>query len=1101
MSKLLKGSLLLFLTIVLCFFVITANAANSNVTNMQELKDAIARGDSITINNDINITETLILPTTYNGEIKSDGKKLTLNAGVENMFAVPDQANVKFSKIVFDGQENGRIIDAGKSTVTIIDSTLQNGTTENNKKRFEGGAIYALHTTLKLENTTFENNHTKKVVPSPGAPHGGAIVSYSANITIKGGKFNNNHTGRVDKEFSSHGEGGAIKLHPGSTLTINDSSITKKDTTVFDGNHLDSTSGNGGRQGGAIEATQSKVYIYGTTFKIPGPFNTGGAIKFEGSEEAVVKNCHFETLENKGTIGVAGGAITSENSKLSIDSSTFKANGGSRVSEAGGLIQVVDGGTFDLTNSSLEGSGAWWNGGRYTANTGGAINFYDGATATAKIENTTIKNFMVDGAGAGISVAKSAGHEAAVKLTMTDTTIENVAAYVWQGTAHGGAMFVGKGNTVTINGGKISSQTASNNAGGIFNEGSVTITGSDKGPAQINGNFAYQMVGGIYNDGYLKVDKANFSENKKGDWSTGDGHFLSKEEMGGINIYADKDVIITPNAKFDGNDIRVLDKQSEILLTGALVNQLNVSISEAPKTTKETNFLSRYTEDQQRYIGYKVASGIDNYTATPEDAKKIHYVSKDTSQPIAAVDDHTSIGKWDYVFDPENKSVVLGQRAKMVYHANYDSKNAKFNDGTKEKEQFYTFYNTGSGKPKVSIDNVQAKQMTELTEKPTSKWIFDGWYNHKPIQPIKDDSPEIFQNTKKTDVSASKIDFEKAYFTNSEDKITKIIDPNELHVYAGWKPLEITVTKVWDDKGESNQANQATLIITPGKDGNNQESFTADRQTLSYTFIELDKFQEDGTTPVQYNIDEPNVPEGYTKSITQSDNNDIISATVTNTKRTFYKVVHEFKAADDVTVTLPQAIKDWTPADQLNIPNGTEVTPSDFVNKEYDDTVNDGKWKFISWDKQTDTIKGADVKFIGTWSFTKNVETGSVYVKYITEDDKVLEAESVVKKDAPVGEEYTTQQKTFDGYVFSKMAEDSAPAKGNVIKGELHVTYVYKAKETPEVPDKTNVPNIESNYNVPQTGENDSLLWYTLMMVVSGITLLAIVYKRKKANK
>ena len=45
------------------------------------------------------------------------------------------------------------------------------------------------------------------------------------------------------------------------------------------------------------------------------------------------------------------------------------------------------------------------------------------------------------------------------------------------------------------------------------------------------------------------------------------------------------------------------------------------------------------------------------------------------------------------------------------------------------------------------------------------------------------------------------------------------------------------------------------------------------------------------------------------------------------------------------------------------------------------------------------------------------------------------------------------------------------------------------------------MPNIGIKYNVPQTGEDDSLLWYTLMMIVSGITLLAIVYKRKKANK
>ena len=446
MTKLPKKISIVFAALMLSLiFAIPTFATGSTVTNMQELKDAIQRGVSdIAIADSIVVDEELKIPAGSNVQIISEpvGNTLSLASGVENMFAIADGANVTFDNLVFDGKENGRIIDAGKANVTIKNSTLQNATTDkfgqkivDNKdtQRFEGGAIYAAHTTLNLENTIFENNHTKSVVPSPGAPHGGAIVSYSANITVKGGKFINNSTGKVDKEFSSHGEGGAIKLHPGSTLTINDPNTTKKDTTVFDGNHLDSLDDKGGRQGGSIEATQSKIYVYGSTFNIIGPFNTGGAIKFEGCDEAVVKNSHFETVAKKGTIGTAGGAITSENSKLSIDSSSFKANGGSRVSEAGGLIQVVAGGEFNLTNSSLEGSGAWFNGGKdglFTANTGGAINFYDDSTVTAKIENTSIKNFMVDGAGAGISVAKATGHAAKVNLTMTDTTIENTACYV-----------------------------------------------------------------------------------------------------------------------------------------------------------------------------------------------------------------------------------------------------------------------------------------------------------------------------------------------------------------------------------------------------------------------------------------------------------------------------------------------------------------------------------------------------------------------------------------------------------------------------------------------------------------------------------------------
>lgn len=196
-----------------------AFAADVDVSTMQGLKQAIVDKNSITLTADIEVKEELTIPADYNGTIKSEGKTLSLASGVNNMFVIAKGANVTFDNIVFDGKEKGRIIDAGEATVTIKNSTLQNATTDtfgqkivDNKdtQRYEGGAIYAAHTTLNLENTNFENNHTKATVPSPGAPHGGAIVSYSAKIKITGGSFINNHTGKVDKEYSSHGEGGAI---------------------------------------------------------------------------------------------------------------------------------------------------------------------------------------------------------------------------------------------------------------------------------------------------------------------------------------------------------------------------------------------------------------------------------------------------------------------------------------------------------------------------------------------------------------------------------------------------------------------------------------------------------------------------------------------------------------------------------------------------------------------------------------------------------------------------------------------------------------------------------------------------------------------------
>ncbi|SPY38517.1 Uncharacterised protein [Peptoniphilus harei] len=51
-------------------------------------------------------------------------------------------------------------------------------------------------------------------------------------------------------------------------------------------------------------------------------------------------------------------------------------------------------------------------------------------------------------------------------------------------------------------------------------------------------------------------------------------------------------------------------------------------------------------------------------------------------------------------------------------------------------------------------------------------------------------------------------------------------------------------------------------------------------------------------------------------------------------------------------------------------------------------------------------------------------ETGSVYVKYVTEDGKELEPESGVLVNAEVGTKYTTEEKTFDGYEFVRMDEN-----------------------------------------------------------------------------
>ena len=115
---------------------------------------------------------------------------------------------------------------------------------------------------------------------------------------------------------------------------------------------------------------------------------------------------------------------------------------------------------------------------------------------------------------------------------------------------------------------------------------------------------------------------------------------------------------------------------------------------------------------------------------------------------------------------------------------------------------------------------------------------------------------------------------------------------------------------------------------------------------------------------------------------------------------------------------------------------------------------------------------------------------GNVDVKYITEDGKVLEETSVVKKSAPVGEKYETEQKTFEGYEFVKLDDTSASAAGNVEEEDQHVVYVYRKVEpkkgevevkyviegtTTEIKDpRVDTPEspVGTDYNTNEDGEN-----------------------------
>ena len=1205
-------SVLLVIALLVPMLCVDVFAANKTVNNFAELKAAIADASvtEITLNGDLIADSTIEITRDIKisgGSIKSAMSGLT-GADIKegNLFYIKDGHTLTLENITLDGDNKCRLIRAQGAKLNLTNVTMKNGSTENLQRVDKNGKN--------------DQNYS-----------GGAILAEEASIvTIKGGSFENNNTGTQALDGSRAAEGGAIKLYQ-SELYINDETTTVKDTTKFTGNHLDDWQTAGGRQGGAIEATESKVEIYGTTFNIPGPFNTGGAIKFEdcGTETEKVKviNSSFTILGDKKPVGMAGGAITSEGSHLFIDNSDFNTGKGSYVQESGGLIQVVGTGTFDLKNSELNGSGVGWNatGANKTAKYGGAIVFYDNSTVTATIENPTIQNFTAEISGGAITVGTQLNSQledkdkkGKVNLTIKDTKILNNLAYAWNMTTYGGGIFIGKGlegentgNTVEIQGGQISSEQYSSVAGAIYNEGNLTLTKSDKGNAQIINNKAYHMAGGILNDGYLKVDYAKFEGNKKGDWSTGEGHVFDnnpdkdKKELPGVNIYAVKDVIITPNAIFDGKDVRILDGQSKIILTGELKKQINVSISENPKQQGNDTLNNpaypihpKFNETQKRKVGYLVAVGDGTYQATAEDAQKIHYVSKDTdpAQPRADFADHTSPGKWDYVLNPENNTIVLGQRVKLVYHGN----TGKIGTEVK-KEKTVDVYKAG---------NFWEKQLDKykVADPEKAKNEFMGWYFWKFGEDAGEtNNDSTIQALKKPEeVKANLFDFSKFDFSNkNETETTNIITPNVINTYAGWSEnIDLEVEKKWlKSDGKDLDDNDKVEVKINLKGGEEDKTLTLNSAnefkgkfenlpvfTKSYDPAEKEINMNLKFTPKEYKVKEEKL-EGFTTSYEPetitANSDDAKKITITNKKEEpkNYKVNYEFisrtpnkalpttgtivellpkddtnhatgekitagalaanekydsvkKTVDvedgtwtfkgwvkeknstvdpvesleqtiidqnlnfvgvwtfeaktynvtyafkpeDSSKTLPEAVTKLKPADQTGVANGTKITPATF------NSVTDGEdtWTFTGWDKSSQTINGKDIHFVGTWALAVKPEqkTGSVYVKYVDEEGKEIADKTELKKDAPVGEDYTATPKTIEGYETGVWQEGSAPEKGKVEEGEKTVVYVYKKTEpTPEPKSDFKITKTVDKKTYKKAGE---VLTYTITVTNIG---------------
>lgn len=398
--------------------------------------------------------------------------------------------------------------------------TMTNGTIKNcEAEKLDGGAIYVSATAKvylnggTIESCTANNSGGALFINRKAEVYlsGGKINSCTAS-TLYGGAIYNNGTFRMNNAYSSIGgtvdnllwasaakKGGAIYNDGEGALKLSAGKIMGK--TLI----LEEYQGNSTGEGGVIYNVGSATISGGIT--INGIINKG----------------------NGGGIFVAGGSVTINSATITGKVTSSGAGGGVYVS---GGIFILDGGTINAC-SATNGGGVYVAGGTFKLNSG----TIDGCSATN---------------GGGVATSGSG------KFDMTNGTISNNEATNGGGIWCDTAGWTGSAADTKISGGSISYNSAVD-GGGIYlnnpNDGYSSIRTLSIWGGTISGNEASNNGGGIYVDILTEIYFSHESQTPHSPVITSN---VASNDGGGIymntpnKFYFWKGTTITSNTALNG---------------------------------------------------------------------------------------------------------------------------------------------------------------------------------------------------------------------------------------------------------------------------------------------------------------------------------------------------------------------------------------------------------------------------------------------------------------------------------------------------------------------------------------------------------------------
>ncbi len=328
----------------------------------------------------------------------------------------------------------------------------------------------------------------------------------------------------------------------------------------------------------------------------------------------------------------------------------------------------------------------------------------------------------------------------------------------------------------------------------------------------------------------------------------------------------------------------------------------------------------------------------------------------------------------------------------------------------------------------------------------------------------------------------------------------------------------------------SNPNEEITVTYTVKNDG------TSDLENITLSDIDFPAFNLKSGEEKTFSVAQIPNQQGTINTTVQGDLNYYYDQVYLNpetgeTSTTPQKPMHLLTVTDDkqVTVTYPTT-KQSTITVRYMDEEGNQlidpITKTDIVGKEY--STEQKTFDGYQFEKLTGNASGVftesdqEIVYVYKKVVTPPVKQSTITVRYIDEEGNQL-IDPITKTDI-VGKEYSTEQKTFDGYQFEKITGN---ASGVFTENEQEIVYVYKKidvlkeenkgqinktsntefKEANKSNDKVKMDNAstgkKSAKSFPRTGFNNNLVLNTLgaaLLVVSliGFTVVFVIRRKQK---